>query len=78
MGAQSGPGRGRNQVFSPTQDQFDRANQIVEVYARATETEGTGAVMLGEEMIDEASRKLALATLERGRAAGMSPRSSGS
>jgi len=67
-----------NQVFSPTQDQFDRANQIVEVYARATETEGTGAVMLGEEMIDEASRKLALATLERGRAAGMSPRSSGS
>jgi hypothetical protein len=34
--------------------------------------------MLGEEMIDEASRKLAHATLERGRAAGMTPRSSGS
>jgi citrate lyase subunit beta / citryl-CoA lyase len=67
-----------NQVFSPTQDQFDRAHQIVEVYRRATETEGTGAVMLGEEMIDEASRKLALATLERGRAAGMTPRSGGS
>ena len=67
-----------NQVFSPTQDQFDRANQIVEVYTRATEKEGTGAVMLGEEMIDEASRKLAHATLERGRAAGMTLRSSGS
>jgi len=31
-----------------------------------------GAVMLGDEMIDEASRKLAMTTLERGEAAGMS------
>jgi citrate lyase subunit beta/citryl-CoA lyase len=63
-----------NEVFSPRQADFDRAHEIVEAYRRATEVDATGAVMLGEEMIDEASRKLALATLERGRAAGMTPR----
>jgi HpcH/HpaI aldolase/citrate lyase family len=31
----------------------------------------TGAVMLGDEMIDEASRKLALVTAAKGRAAGL-------
>ena len=35
----------------------------------------TGAVMLGDEMIDEASRKLALVTAAKGRAAGL-PRTS--
>jgi citrate lyase subunit beta / citryl-CoA lyase len=30
-----------------------------------------GAVMLGDEMIDEASRKLALVTAAKGRAAGL-------
>ena len=62
-----------NQAFSPSQADFDRAHQIVEAYRKATEVDVTGAVMLGEEMIDEASRKLALAALERGRAAGMTP-----
>jgi citrate lyase subunit beta/citryl-CoA lyase len=62
-----------NQVFSPSQEDFDRAHQVLEAYRQATEVELTGAVMLGDEMIDEASRKLAMATLERGQAAGMSP-----
>ena len=31
-----------------------------------------GAVMLGDEMIDEASRKMALVVAGKGRAAGMS------
>jgi citrate lyase subunit beta/citryl-CoA lyase len=63
-----------NEVFSPGQADFDRAHQIVEAYRQATVVDAMGAVMLGEEMIDEASRKLALATIERGRAAGMTPR----
>jgi citrate lyase subunit beta/citryl-CoA lyase len=60
-----------NEVFSPTQEDFERARRVIDAYRQATEVDLTGAVMLGDEMIDEASRKLALATLERGQAAGM-------
>jgi citrate lyase subunit beta/citryl-CoA lyase len=60
-----------NEVFAPSQEAFDRANRVVEAYREATEVDSRGAVMLDDEMIDEASRKLALATLERGEAAGM-------
>ncbi|MCL4449560.1 MAG: CoA ester lyase [Actinobacteria bacterium] len=60
-----------NEVFSPTQEQFDRASDIVEVYKNATETDRKGAVMLGDEMIDEASRKMALKFLSRGERAGL-------
>ncbi len=44
-----------NEVFTPTQEQFDRAFDILEAYEKAT-TEGDrkGAVMFGDEMIDEA------------------------
>ena len=63
-----------NEVFTPSQEEFDRAAAIVDAYARATDVAETGAVMLGEEMIDEASRKMALVTVERGRAAGLRPR----
>jgi len=63
-----------NQVFTPSQEEFDRASAIVEAYRRATHEEGAGAVMLGEEMIDEASHRLAETMVERGRAVGMVPR----
>lgn len=62
-----------NQVYAPAQADFDRASAIVEAYARATDVEETGAVMLGDEMIDEASRKMAAAMVERGRLFGMEP-----
>ena len=61
-----------NEVFSPSQEDFERAHRVIDAYQQATEVEVRGAVMLGDEMIDEASRKLAMATLERGEAAGMS------
>jgi citrate lyase subunit beta / citryl-CoA lyase len=60
-----------NEVFSPTQEQFDRAWSIVDAYRAATEQEGKGVVMLGEEMIDEASRKMALKFVSRGERAGL-------
>jgi citrate lyase subunit beta/citryl-CoA lyase len=62
-----------NEVFSPTQADFDRAEQILEAYDHATSAEGgaKGAVMLGDEMIDEASRKMALVVSAKGRAAGL-------
>jgi citrate lyase subunit beta / citryl-CoA lyase len=60
-----------NEVFSPTQEEFDKAAALLEAYKHATEVEERGAVMFGNEMIDEASRKMARQLVERGRAAGM-------
>ncbi len=62
-----------NEIFSPRQDEYDRAELILEAYAWHTSAAGgaRGAVMLGEEMIDEASRKMALVVAAKGRAAGM-------
>ena len=60
-----------NEMFSPTQEQFDRAWDILDAYEKAT-TEGDrkGAVMFGDEMIDEASRKMAIKFVARGERAG--------
>ena len=60
-----------NEVFSPTQEEFDRATAIVAVYMRALEEQAAGAVELDGEMIDEATRRMAEVTVERGRAIGM-------
>jgi citrate lyase subunit beta/citryl-CoA lyase len=62
-----------NEVFTPTQDEYDKAEALLEAYKHATEVERTGAVMFGNEMIDEASRKMGVQFAERGRAAGMTP-----
>jgi citrate lyase subunit beta/citryl-CoA lyase len=61
-----------NEVYTPTQEQFDHAWDLLEAYAKAT-TEGDrrGAVMFGDEMIDEASRKMAEKFVARGERAGM-------
>jgi citrate lyase subunit beta / citryl-CoA lyase len=60
-----------NEVFSPTQEQFDRALAILDAYRDATEGERKGAVMFGDEMIDEASRKVAVKVVSRGERAGL-------
>jgi citrate lyase subunit beta/citryl-CoA lyase len=60
-----------NAAFSPSQAEFDRAEGILEAYEHATGVQQRGAVMFGAEMIDEASRKLALVAAARGRAAGL-------
>jgi citrate lyase subunit beta / citryl-CoA lyase len=64
-----------NEVYTPTQEQYDHAIDLLEAYEKAT-TEGDpgerkGAVMFGDEMIDEASRKMATKFLRRGERAGM-------
>jgi citrate lyase subunit beta/citryl-CoA lyase len=61
-----------NEVFAPTQEEYDKAEAILEAYAHAADVEHRGAVMFGAEMIDEASRKMAEQLAQRGRAAGMS------
>lgn len=62
-----------NQIFSPRQEAYDHAELILEAYEWHTSRAGgaRGAVMLGDEMIDEASRKMALVIAGKGRAAGM-------
>jgi citrate lyase subunit beta/citryl-CoA lyase len=66
-----------NEAFTPDQHSYDRAEQILDAYAAATTTEHRGAVMLGDEMIDEASRKLAEGVAAKGRAAGLARRPPG-
>lgn len=63
-----------NEVFSPSQSDYDHAELILDAYDYYTSEAGgkLGAVMLGDEMIDEASRKMALVIAAKGRAAGMS------
>jgi citrate lyase subunit beta/citryl-CoA lyase len=53
-------------AFTPTQEAFDRARTVVAAVA-----EGRGVAMLGDVMVDEASRKLAERTVARGEAAGL-------
>ena len=62
-----------NEIFSPRQEAYDHAELILEAYEWHTSRAGgaRGAVMLGDEMIDEASRKMALVIAGKGRAAGM-------
>ena len=62
-----------NEIFSPEQSDFDHAELILDAYEYHTSSSGgaRGAVMLGDEMIDEASRKMALVISSKGRAAGM-------
>jgi len=60
-----------NEVFAPSPEDFEHASRIIEAYNHATTVDQRGAVMLGDEMIDEASRKMAQAIVARGRAAGL-------
>ncbi|BCB80098.1 aldolase/citrate lyase family protein [Phytohabitans flavus] len=62
-----------NEVYSPAQEDYDHAELILDAYEHYTSEAGgrRGAVMLGDEMIDEASRKMALVIAAKGRAAGM-------
>ena len=59
-----------NAEFSPSQADYDRAELLLEAYDYHTGS-GRGAATLDGEMIDEASRKLALTAVARGRAAGL-------
>jgi citrate lyase subunit beta/citryl-CoA lyase len=62
-----------NEVYSPDQQDYEHAELILDAYAYYTSEAGgfRGAVMLGDEMIDEASRKMAEVIAGKGRASGM-------
>jgi citrate lyase subunit beta/citryl-CoA lyase len=60
-----------NEIFAPSQEEYDRAEDILEAYQKATDEDRRGAVLFGDEMIDEASRKMAAVHAAQGRAAGL-------
>jgi citrate lyase subunit beta/citryl-CoA lyase len=60
-----------NEVFAPTREEFERARAILDAYAQAAGAGQSGAVRLGSEMIDEASRSMADRVVARGTAAGI-------
>ncbi len=60
-----------NEVFTPSAGDYARAVRILDAYDRATSVDQRGAVMLDDEMIDEASRKMALMIAAKGEAAGL-------
>jgi citrate lyase subunit beta/citryl-CoA lyase len=60
-----------NEVYSPSQALFDKSWDILDAYRIATEKDHTGALMFGDEMIDEASAKIANSFVTRGRRSGM-------
>jgi citrate lyase subunit beta/citryl-CoA lyase len=67
-----------NEIYSPSQEDYDHAELILDAYDYCTSEAGgkKGSAMLGDEMIDEASRKMALVIAGKGRAAGMARTSS--
>ncbi|MGI8529837.1 MAG: HpcH/HpaI aldolase/citrate lyase family protein [Geodermatophilaceae bacterium] len=62
-----------NEIYAPSQEDYEHAELILDAYEHATSEAGgkKGSAMLGDEMIDEASRKMALVVAAKGRAAGM-------
>lgn len=59
-----------NEVFTPSQEEFDYARRLLDAYNEAI-LAGKGAAVLDGKMIDEASRKLGEKLVARGRAAGL-------
>jgi citrate lyase subunit beta/citryl-CoA lyase len=59
-----------NEVFSTTPEEYRRAVEVTEAYARAAAA-GLGAVSMEGTMVDEASRVMAERLIARGRAAGI-------
>nr|WP_200938794.1 aldolase/citrate lyase family protein [Modestobacter sp. Leaf380] len=57
-----------NEIYAPSQADYDHAELILDAYEWATSEAGgkKGSAMLGEEMIDEASRKMALVIAGKG------------
>src|SRR4029077_16184540 len=62
-----------NEFFSPSQEDYDHAELILDAYDWCTSQAGgaRGSAMLGDEMTAEAARKMALVVGAKGRAAGL-------
>ncbi len=59
-----------NEVFTPTREEWERAEAMLAAYREAADEGGRGAAMFEGEMIDEANRKMAERIARSGEAAG--------
>jgi citrate lyase subunit beta/citryl-CoA lyase len=59
-----------NETFTPSREEWERAEAMLAAYEQATTGDGRGAAMFEGEMIDEANRKMAERLAVAGRAAG--------
>src|SRR5919109_480184 len=55
-----------NEVFTPTREEWEHAEAVLDAYEQASGREGRGAAMFDGEMIDEANRKMAERLVEAG------------
>jgi citrate lyase subunit beta / citryl-CoA lyase len=62
-----------NEAFAPTQDELDRAAEVLAALERAEGDDSAGAASHDGAMIDEASRKQADLVMARAAAAGLEP-----
>lgn len=62
-----------NEIFTPRQADFERSLRMIEAYAAATAEAGgaVGAIVVDDEMVDEAGMKVAQRIVAKGRAAGL-------
>jgi citrate lyase subunit beta / citryl-CoA lyase len=60
-----------NEVFTPSQEEYARAEAMLAAYRAGADEGGHGAVIFDGEMIDEANRKMAERVAQAGRAAGL-------
>ncbi|NNG18421.1 CoA ester lyase [Naumannella sp. ID2617S] len=62
-----------NEIFTPARADFERSLRMVQAYAHATAEAGgaVGAIVVDDEMVDEAGMKIAQRIVAKGRAAGL-------
>lgn len=60
-----------NQAYTPTGAELERAERIIEALTDARDVGGRGAALFESEMVDDASRRMAEAVVQRARAAGL-------
>lgn len=63
-----------NDVYGVALSEVERAVDLLDAYAAASADAATGAIRFGDEMIDEASRRMAETVLARARAQGLTSR----
>jgi citrate lyase subunit beta/citryl-CoA lyase len=60
-----------NAAFTPTADEITRARRILDAYKQADETQGLGAIVVDDEMVDAASLRVEWKKLAVARKAGL-------
>ncbi len=63
-----------NEIYGVSIEEYEHARDLLDTYATAAEEQHRGAVLFGDQMIDEANRHLAEITVRKGEAQGLEVR----